>query len=455
MLAAGARRAWSRSRLGGDRAPWLVVIVMVRGARRWAGPWSPAVPTSLSVGVGRRRPAASSAQCPSRPSARRRQSKPPSRPGRAQPRSAPAPRRRRRRPGSAGGAASAAARRAICRSSLARASLRCRSLLEATRAPLPLPGRHRRSGVPARPRRHVRHATRPPECTGSDWESGVRGPASVYQVRMCRWGVRTVRRYPLAGRLGCGAGRRSRRKGERPCSSPAFPRTPSAPTATWSPPRRGSSAWWSTPASGCSTSSTRCSPSTGCSRPRCCSPTATSTTPSRSRRSAARAASPRTSTRTTGRCWPTRPRGCRSTSSQLFGGRLTYTEPEDVAELTDGADARRWPGWRSPSTTPRAIPAGRCCSGCPARGSRWEADRALPLRRRAVRRLDRPHRPARRQHAGDAGQPAGQDPPAGRRHRRAARPRPRDHHRPRAREQPVPRRAVVRRRRPAAPTRGL
>ena len=62
---------------------------------------------------------------------------------------------------------------------------------------------------------------------------------------------------------------------------------------------RRRSASSSTRASGSSTSSTTCSPSTGCSRSPCCSRTGTSTTRSRSRRSAAPATSRPTSTRTT------------------------------------------------------------------------------------------------------------------------------------------------------------
>ena len=68
----------------------------------------------------------------------------------------------------------------------------------------------------------------------------------------------------------------------------------------------------------------------------------------------------------------------------------------DVAELTDGGHARRWPGWRSPSTTRPGHTGGSVLFRLPGAGSSCEADELLPLRRRAVRRLDRPHRPARR-----------------------------------------------------------
>ena len=92
----------------------------------------------------------------------------------------------------------------------------------------------------------------------------------------------------------------------------------------------------------------------------------------------------------------------------LFGGRLDWTEPDDVRPLTDG-EVLRSPGWSSPSTTRRATPAGRCCSGCPADAD--DAELCLS-RRRAVRGLDRPHRPARRRPRHDAAQPARQGPAA-------------------------------------------
>ena len=122
-----------------------------------------------------------------------------------------------------------------------------------------------------------------------------------------------------------------------------------------------------------------CSPSTACTRPRCCSPTATSTTPSRSRRSAARAASPPTCTRPTGRCWPTRPRASAWTSTALFGGRLQLHRAGRRGRADRRRHARRSPASRSPSTTRPAIPAGRCCSGCPA-PARLGGRRDLPLR---------------------------------------------------------------------------
>ena len=109
-------------------------------------------------------------------------------------------------------------------------------------------------------------------------------------------------------------------------------------------------------------------------RPRSCSPTVTSTTRSRSRRCAARAGITAYVHPADREMLADPAKALSMDLTELFGGRLTYTEPDDVAELTDGGHDHRWPAWRSPSTTRPAIPAGRCCSGCPAAGSPCEAD---------------------------------------------------------------------------------
>ena len=89
---------------------------------------------------------------------------------------------------------------------------------------------------------------------------------------------------------------------------------------------------------------------------------------------------------------------------QLLGG-LTFTEPDDVAELADSMTLG-WPAWSSPWTTRRVTPRARSRSGCPPdRRGDGPAQRAAVLRRPAVRRLDRPDRPARRRLPDDHGQP--------------------------------------------------
>ena len=89
---------------------------------------------------------------------------------------------------------------------------------------------------------------------------------------------------------------------------------------------------------------------------------------------------------------------------QLFGGRLPYTEPEDVAELPDGGTITvagleitvdHAPGPHPRSVLFRLAAASRAVADCRRR-------RAVPVRRRAVRRLDRPHRPAGRVDGDDA-----------------------------------------------------
>ena len=126
------------------------------------------------------------------------------------------------------------------------------------------------------------------------------------------------------------------------------------------------------------------------------SPTATSTTSGRWRRCAAPGTSPPTSTRPTGRCSPTPPGGfaCRPASSCSAG--LTFTEPDDVVELADGMTLRlagvELVVDHAPGHTPGLgdVPGG--------------AGRDV-LGRPAVRRLDRPDRPARRRLPDHPGQP--------------------------------------------------
>ena len=94
------------------------------------------------------------------------------------------------------------------------------------------------------------------------------------------------------------------------------------------------------------------------------SPMATSTTSGRWRRCAAPATSPPTSTHRTGRCSRTPPGALALPAGQLFGG-LTFTEPDDVAELADGMTLRlagvelmveHAPGHTPGSVTFRAAP---------------------------------------------------------------------------------------------------
>ena len=113
---------------------------------------------------------------------------------------------------------------------------------------------------------------------------------------------------------------------------------------------------------------------------------------------------------------------------QLFGG-LTFTEPDDVAELADGMTVRlagvelvvdHAPGHTPGSVTFRAAP-----------GVMFSGDLLFAG-------LDRPDRPARRRLPDHPGQPgAGVPDPAGRRPG-AARARARHDHRRRTGQQPVP-----------------
>ena len=111
------------------------------------------------------------------------------------------------------------------------------------------------------------------------------------------------------------------------------------------------------------------------------------------------------STPTTGTCSPTRWPACRrETARMLLGGDYSWDEPDDVRELGDLQELElaglrfvvdHTPGHTEGSVTFRSpYPDAR-------RGLRGDV-----LRRPAVRRLDRPHRPARRRPPDDAAQPA-------------------------------------------------
>ena len=129
---------------------------------------------------------------------------------------------------------------------------------------------------------------------------------------------------------------------------------------------------------------------------------------------------------------------------QLFGG-LTFTEPDDVRELTDGMELDlagvRVVVDHAPGHTPGSV-----TFRLPGRGRAGHAVQRRP----AVRRVDRPHRPARRGLRDDPGQPGPGLPAAAGRDRGARRARARHYHRRRALVQPVPGRA--RRARSRAPS---
>ena len=87
----------------------------------------------------------------------------------------------------------------------------------------------------------------------------------------------------------------------------------------------------------------------------------------------------------------------------LLGGGYEFSEPDDVAELADGQPLElaglgfvvdHTPGHTPGSVTFRTPYA-----------DQDEVSRGDVLRRPAVRRLDRPHRPARRRPPDDAAQP--------------------------------------------------
>ena len=130
---------------------------------------------------------------------------------------------------------------------------------------------------------------------------------------------------------------------------------------------------------------------------------------------------------------------------------VQFAEPDRVEELSD-AQTLELAGLRfvvdhTPGHTEGSVTF-RTPYDDGSRGQRGDVHR-----RPALRRLDRPHRPARRRPPDDAAQPAREGADPARRHRRAARPRRADQHRPRARHQPVPARPDGRRpgRRPRSP----
>ena len=114
---------------------------------------------------------------------------------------------------------------------------------------------------------------------------------------------------------------------------------------------------------------------------------------------------------------------------QQFGTAATWREPDDVVSLADqdtlelaGLTVRvlHAPGHTEGSVmfALPTVPDGVADSGL---GS------TAAVRRRALRRLHRSHRPARRQRGGDDPQPARRGPAAAGRHPGPARPRPRHH----------------------------
>ena len=160
--------------------------------------------------------------------------------------------------------------------------------------------------------------------------------------------------------------------------------------------------------------------STASSRSRCWSPTATSTTCGASPRSPAPTTRPPGSTRATGTCSPTRwPGMSPETAAMLLGGNYEFVEPDDVRELADAPDARA--GRAGVRGRPHARPH-RGLGHVPDAVRRPAAGhlRGDVLRRPALRRLDRPHRPARRRPPDDAAQPGHQGAAAGRRRRRCS-----------------------------------
>ena len=199
--------------------------------------------------------------------------------------------------------------------------------------------------------------------------------------------------------------RRRRPLGRVPgCSSPASPQVRGAPTATSSPPAPAASASSSTPARTPPRASTRWSASTGSSRSRCWSPTATSTTCGASPRS------PGTYDATAwihpddrhlldrpdGRDVPRDHARCCSAATTSSPSPTTSASSTDLQEL-ELAGLRfvvdHTPGHTEGSVTFRTPYDQR---------GRLRGD---VLRRPALRRLDRPHRPARRRPSDDAAQP--------------------------------------------------
>ena len=149
--------------------------------------------------------------------------------------------------------------------------------------------------------------------------------------------------------------------------------------------------------------------STGSSPSPSCSPTATSTTCGASRRCAARTTSRPGSTPRTGTCWPNPMAGMSAeTTAMLLGGKYEFGEPDDVTELDrrPGARAGR-PGPFTVDHTPGHT-RGSVTFRTPYDAEVTDDLRGHVLRRPALRRLHRTHRPARRRPSDDAREPAHQ-----------------------------------------------
>ena len=176
-----------------------------------------------------------------------------------------------------------------------------------------------------------------------------------------------------------------------------FPAQRPAPIAGSSRRRRASSASSSTRGRRRRPSSTRSSPTTGCTRSRCCSPTVTSTTRARCCRCARPATCRPTSTRRPRACSPTRGRAwaCPTARRSRRGG-LTFAEPDDVRDCSTDGSRLELAGLTCASTTRPGHTGGSVVFG-----ARRRRRPAAVLRRPAVRRLHRPHRPARRLRARD------------------------------------------------------
>ena len=126
----------------------------------------------------------------------------------------------------------------------------------------------------------------------------------------------------------------------------------------------------------------------------------------------------------------------KETAGMLLGGKYEFAEPDDVAEIGDGSELElaglRFSVDHTPGHTPGSITFRTPYAG-DAAGQPGDV-----LRRPALRRLDRAHRPAGWRPRPDAAQPGEQGAHPARRHRGPARPRGADQHRPGARHQPVP-----------------
>ena len=149
----------------------------------------------------------------------------------------------------------------------------------------------------------------------------------------------------------------------------------------------------------------RWSASTGSSRSRCCSPTATSTTCGPSPRSPARTTPPPRSTPTTGTCSPTRWPACPpETAAMLLGGKLRVRRARRRRGARPTARRLELAGLEFVVDHTPGHTAGSVTFRTPY--DEQDVLRGDVLRRPALRRLHRPHRPARRRPPDDAAQPA-------------------------------------------------